>query len=329
MVILTCGFWLLLISFYPARCINCGLTRGTAITANFSDWYRGLRRPAQLLLFMVPVGLVVFLAISNLSRNTHEPNRALVLPSSSSADQNTSTVRSVDLTYDHELHLVPNLFGRGAVSDGRTYSVALISLSRDKIPPSTTLFVQGTILGNVDANVIILADEQEPKVKLMCAMSYAESEDARYYHKVGEAVQIGGNFGMTNLGLPILRDCHVASATDKVVRLLNLPAPVEQAGEPENTSNVPPAQASQQEPATSQSQEPTGVWLPLSRTAESITGQVILSSAGITIAGVTYSLKVERSLGPVEIQNLALSTAVLESSTRVCGTYSYARAGQT
>jgi hypothetical protein len=68
---------------------------------------------------------------------------------------------------------------------------------------------------------------------------------------------------------------------------------------------MPSQQASQQQPAASQSEEPTGVWLPLSHTAESITGQVILSSAGITIAGTTYSLKMERSLGPVEVQSLA------------------------
>jgi ribosomal protein S14 len=30
MVLITSGIWLLLIPFYPVRCINCGLTRGTA-----------------------------------------------------------------------------------------------------------------------------------------------------------------------------------------------------------------------------------------------------------------------------------------------------------
>src|SRR5208283_4568059 len=42
MVILTAGLWLLVIPFYPARCINCGLTRGTAVTHNFLVWYRSL-----------------------------------------------------------------------------------------------------------------------------------------------------------------------------------------------------------------------------------------------------------------------------------------------
>ena len=35
MVLLTCGLWLLVIPFYPARCITCGLTRGSAFTHNF------------------------------------------------------------------------------------------------------------------------------------------------------------------------------------------------------------------------------------------------------------------------------------------------------
>ncbi len=165
-------------------------------------------------------------------------------------------------------------------------------------------------------------------------------------------------------------------------------------GEPQSASNLSPGNA--QQPSAPSGQEPTGVWLPLSHTAESITGQVILSSAGITIAGTTYPLKTERPLGTVEIQSLAqvfflssgyqsvdarlyqtsvpataillndnticgpvparwiaaltissggqpelnlmflsgdlqpaLNAAVLENSTRECGTYSYAKAGQT
>ena len=34
MVLLTCGFWLLTIPFYPVRCMSCGVTRGTARSMN-------------------------------------------------------------------------------------------------------------------------------------------------------------------------------------------------------------------------------------------------------------------------------------------------------
>ena len=34
MVLITLGLWLLAIPFYPARCINCGLTRGSAFWEN-------------------------------------------------------------------------------------------------------------------------------------------------------------------------------------------------------------------------------------------------------------------------------------------------------
>jgi len=42
MVVLTCGFWLLAIPFYPMRCISCGLTRNSAVMQNFAAWYRSL-----------------------------------------------------------------------------------------------------------------------------------------------------------------------------------------------------------------------------------------------------------------------------------------------
>ena len=87
MVILTCGFWLLLIPIYPARCINCGLRRGTAITANFSAWYRGLSRPAQLFLLVAPLVLIAVLAISSLSRSTQKPNAVSALAASDSTGQ--------------------------------------------------------------------------------------------------------------------------------------------------------------------------------------------------------------------------------------------------
>lgn len=153
------------------------------------------------------------------STNTDAPPAASPdSPTTSSTNTSPAPAALSAETNDHQLHLTPNLFGRGALSDGRTYSVTLIDSNKEQIPPATTLFVQGVILGNFDTDVIILADEQEKSDKILCAMSSDESEDVRYYYRAGEAVRITGGFGMTNFGVPVLRGCTVASATSNVVR---------------------------------------------------------------------------------------------------------------
>jgi hypothetical protein len=98
MAVLTCGLWLFLIPFYPARCINCGLRRGTAITASFSTWYRGLSRPGQLFVLLAPVVLIAVLAISSLSRNTQKPNTVSAFPASDSAGQTAISPEQDDST---------------------------------------------------------------------------------------------------------------------------------------------------------------------------------------------------------------------------------------
>ena len=243
MVVLTCGLWLLLIPFYPARCINCGLTRGSAILHNFSVWFRGLSRGSKASVLLAPLAFLVVLAFINAIRPTRpmpEPTPSITTVATANQEpvQTLQTAQTEMPSEDHELHLEPNIFGRGAISDGRTYSVALISMQKAAIPPATSLFVQGTILGRFDTNVIVLADEEDPEEKILCSMSSDESEDVAFYYKIGETVRATGNFGMTNLGLPTLRDCQVSSATGKVVR----PKPVDEPETPVNTdSNTRPA----------------------------------------------------------------------------------------
>jgi hypothetical protein len=76
MVLLTCGLWLLAIPFYPARCMSCGLTRGSAFTHNFTTWYRGLSPAAKALVLILPAllffGLVMLNSFQN-SRAQHNP----------------------------------------------------------------------------------------------------------------------------------------------------------------------------------------------------------------------------------------------------------------
>ena len=232
LVLITCGLWLLVIPFYPARCITCGLTRHSAVVHNFLVWYRGLSPTSRYVI----VGLFVVLLVFNALRKASSGSGPVALntTTSSATPQDTQTLHSGEVPEDHELHLTPNLFGRGAVSDGRTYSVALISSYERKIPPATTLFAQGIILGRFDTNVIVLADEQERSKKLLCSMSPDESENVRHLYHSGEVVQVTGGFGMVNLGVPILSDCTVASPTERVVRPLSTaPATAQSIEEPQ------------------------------------------------------------------------------------------------
>lgn len=83
MVVLTCGLWLLLIPFYPARCINCGLTRGSAISHNFAVWFRELSPISKVLVVASPVLLLLGLSVFN-ARNHKVQN-------SSEGSANSST----------------------------------------------------------------------------------------------------------------------------------------------------------------------------------------------------------------------------------------------
>jgi hypothetical protein len=76
MVLLTCGLWLLAIPFYPARCMTCGLTRGSAFTHNFVTWYRGLSPAAKALVLILPALLFFGLVMLNSFQNSgtqHNP----------------------------------------------------------------------------------------------------------------------------------------------------------------------------------------------------------------------------------------------------------------
>ena len=203
---------------------------GSAVTHNFRAWFWSLNRASRICVVLAPLALLFGIGAFNAFRNSAQLNTPAThidnSPSTSNAtspaapSQDSQSAQADGNPDDHELHLVHNLFGRGAVSDGRTYSIALIASHMEQIPPATTLFVQGTILGKFGTDVIVLADEQEKSNKLLCAMSPDESEDVSYDHHSGEPVQALASFGVSSFGLPVLRDCTVASATDKVVRPL-------------------------------------------------------------------------------------------------------------
>jgi osmotically-inducible protein OsmY len=91
MVLLTAGLWLLVIPFYPARCITCGLTRGSAFAHNFATWYRGLSQGARVFVVVAPLALLFGLGIFNAFENTTQGNPPP--PPSSSVPQGSDIFR--------------------------------------------------------------------------------------------------------------------------------------------------------------------------------------------------------------------------------------------
>jgi hypothetical protein len=136
-VLLTAGFWLLAIPFYPKRCITCGLTKGASV-----PWYLTWRVAALVLLVFAGISVLVE---TNGSRPTQTAYTAADHPSytqQATVSTATATVNSHDETRasvndtdkdDHEFR-----------ADARIYSVALIAGTMD-IPAGTEVFAQGRL----------------------------------------------------------------------------------------------------------------------------------------------------------------------------------------
>ena len=139
---------------------------------------------------------------------------------------------------DHELHVLPNFFGRGAVSDGRTYSVALISAYQSKIPPATKLVVQGIIGRQVGSHSLSLVDELDGQKTLVCGMTPEEFQDVTFFFHLGNRAQAMGDYVSASAGVPILENCRFSSPTDRVVRL-DEPQPGKPSQTPTQTEATP------------------------------------------------------------------------------------------
>ncbi len=228
MVFITFGLWLLTIPLYPARCIHCGLTRGSAFLENLRT------NPRRAITVSSVIAGIVILLLLTPARHTHQTTEQQPVSIAPDQDHNTRTRRAsqdaaTDSTEstDHKLHLVPNFSGTGAIEDGRTYSVALINGTPD-IPLSTQLFVQGRVArfgyaGMRSRVFAILTDEQESEKSLLCAMRAEESAKVLSLYHVGESVQATGEY-MGNMSLagnppmPVLSYCRVAGPRQDVVR---------------------------------------------------------------------------------------------------------------
>lgn len=210
--VLTAGVWLLLIPFYPRRCINCGSSR--------SSLHWNLEEPGKVLALFVCVGLIIIALGLTISRN--EPLKPPIIDGpdylASKAKQAKGTDHASGFANDHQLKLVPKLFGDGAGSDGRIYSIGLVAAYKGHIPPRTRLFVQGVISGRAGPTALLLSDEQYPRAGLVCLMSPEEYEDVAYLYHQGKPVQAYGEYTDASFDTPALRNCKVAGPTEDVVR---------------------------------------------------------------------------------------------------------------
>jgi TonB family protein len=119
-------------------------------------------------------------------------------------------------TNDRTLHIMPGLFG-DPVSDMRTYSIPLVYSYRGHVPPRTTLVLQGFVVGSFGTQGFLVADASGQR-EVLCEMSSDELEDAAYYYKRGDVVQIMGKYFDRSL-LPVMRGCTMSSKSDNVVEL--------------------------------------------------------------------------------------------------------------
>jgi hypothetical protein len=224
-VVFTAGFWLVPLLFYPKRCINCGLTKSDSVS-----WHRTWRLPVLVFLAIVAI---LYSVTENRDQEISESHPARIVKG---PDYNESLplkvgnpgqggVQANDDPDTHELRLLPNLSGAGAISDGRTYSVALVVSSGNKIPSGTKLFMQGKLSARGGGDVggamlysVMLSDEQRPDRYLTCFMSAEEFSEVDYLYQLGDSVQAFGKYVGPYNGGPGFADCRIASPQGNVVR---------------------------------------------------------------------------------------------------------------
>jgi hypothetical protein len=281
MVLITFGLWLFVIPFYPKRCAVCGCVRSaTNIKEGLAQ-----RSPWEII-GLVAVLLVILVAVfSNNAEDKATPIADSAAVSSESTPINNSGPVSNDIASanvetsshveNHEVKVSPNYFGGNPISDGRTYSVALIAAASE-IPVGTELFAQGRVVSFGYASIrsrpfVILEDEQQTGKMLLCAMAADEGAEVISLYHPREAVQVYGEYMGTlsiagNPSMPTFSNCKVASPTDKVVR--PEPAPPVPAQVPEarpaiadSTSELPSEKdTTAPSPQTAETDSLTGVY---------------------------------------------------------------------
>jgi hypothetical protein len=238
MVLLTFGLWLLVIPFYPIRCTACGCTRGDAGPAPGVPSQRGFTgglTPWEIIALVLAGGVILVGFLHTLVGHNSSNKRVSAPTETVSSQVETSTAE------DHNVHVSPNYLGGNPLSDGRTYSIALVAAASE-IPVGTRLFAQGRVrnygyAGMRSRPFAVIEDEQQPDKMLFCGMMADEGAEVLSLYQQGEIVQVFGEYLGTfavrrdlvanatgwQISMPTLSDCKVAGPTDNVVRPAQAP----------------------------------------------------------------------------------------------------------
>jgi hypothetical protein len=233
MVILTCGLWLFVIPFYPARCITCGLPRREALPpwrqapliivagialVSFVALVTGTKQQPPELAPIVkgPQYNEVPISVPTIPESVVAPNA--ISPSAPSERSPVSASAPAMITDESAEHTFRE--------DGRVYSVALIAATHLSI--EAEVLAQGKIAyfgyaGIQSRPFAVISDEKQITIRLMCAMTEDEGIEVASLYRPGEAVRVSGEYMGTaslagNPSMPIISRCQVAGPQDNVIR---------------------------------------------------------------------------------------------------------------
>jgi len=203
MVLLTFGLWLLVIPFYPIRCTTCGCSRGDAGPAPGAPSQRGViggLTTWEIIALVLAVGVILTGLFHTLIGPSSSNNRA-----SAPTESVSSPVRTSAATEDPSIRL--HYAGGAPVSDGRTYSVALIDANASRLPVNTPFFVQGTVFalssGDSSGGSIVLRDEGT-HAQLGCHLNADVYKAAKRDFPVGHPVKVFGKYWGTVTDDPVV-----------------------------------------------------------------------------------------------------------------------------
>ena len=94
MVLITIGLWLFVIPLYPARCINCGMTRGSAFWQNLTSRPRMAVTTSSVLVILV-ILFLVFRAGTSESASMYHSDSATPRESPPAVPENPTGINAI------------------------------------------------------------------------------------------------------------------------------------------------------------------------------------------------------------------------------------------
>ncbi len=251
MVLLTCGLWLLVIPFYPMRCINCGLTRGSAFAHNFATWYRGLSPGGKAFVLLPPALLFLGIAMFNSFHNSGTPhNPPVTYPTNYTYTGNASDANNDNPAAAPVVYSVAQINAHmNNIPTGTELAVRGIYVSPhvsggwappNELDPCSVLLYGGTVRvqhGEADPRdycrfSVVVQDENTSQIQyLECEMGLEEAQAAKGLYGFKSLVQAHGTYASSldfqvmpmflehKVGVPVLENCSLTPLATPVPRI--------------------------------------------------------------------------------------------------------------